>query len=213
MRALLGLATLALAACAGDSDGENLKPWKTVEIAPFMGEPVMGDPNAPVEIVEYASTTCGHCAAFHEQMLPELKSRYIDTGKAKLRWIVMPTPPAEISVAGAAIARCAGEDKFFDVIADLFDSQDAIIKAATQPRKLQDALVALGGRHGLDADEVGTCIGDTEIQKLTIKGAQDAPATVTGTPTFIVNGKQVDENSVEAIAAAIEAKLAASAPN
>ncbi len=212
MRVLLALgAALALSACGGDS--EKLKPWKTVEIKPFMGEAVMGDPSAPVEIVEYASTTCGHCAAFHEQMLPDLRARYIDTGKAKLHWIVMPTPPAEISVAGAALARCAGEDKFFDVIADLFKSQEEIIKAAPRPRQLQDALVALGGRHGLNADEVGTCIGDANIQKLIIKGAQEAPASVTGTPTFFVNGQQVDENSADAIAAAIEAKLPAPAPN
>jgi len=205
MRAYLGLAAaLALSAC----DSEEARPWKTVEIAPFMGDAVMGDPAAPVEIVEYASTTCGHCAAFHEQMLPQLKTRYIDTGRARLRWIVMPTPPAEVSVAGAAIARCAGEGKFFDVIADLFDSQEEIIKAARSPRKLQEALVGLGGRHGLSADEVGSCVSDTNIQQLIIKAARAAPETVTGTPTFFVGGQQVDENSVEAIARVIDEKLA-----
>lgn len=204
MRAAFGLAALALAAC-GESD-EPL-PWKIVEISPFLGDPVMGDADAPVEIVEYASTTCGHCATFHQQMLPQLKERYIDTGKAKLRWIVMPTPPAELSVAGAAIARCAGEDKFFDVIADLFDRQDELLNAARSSRRLQEALVALGGRHGLTADEVGTCISDPEIQQITVAGAQNAPDTVTGTPTFFVNGKQVDENSADAVAAVVDAEL------
>jgi protein-disulfide isomerase len=211
MRTLLGLASaLALSAC---SDSEEPLPWKTVEISPFLGDPVMGDPNAPVEIVEYASTTCGHCATFHEQMLPQLKEGYIDTGKAKLRWIVMPTPPAELSVAGAALARCAGEDKFFDVIADLFETQDALIKAAAHPRRLQDTLVALGARHGLNADEVGTCIGDAKVHEVTIAGAQAAPATVTGTPSFFVNGQQVDENSADAIAAVIDAKLGEQSAN
>jgi protein-disulfide isomerase len=204
MRALLGFAAaLALSACGS----EETRPWKTVEIAPFMGDAVMGNPGAPVEIIEYASTTCGHCAAFHEQMLPQLKTRYIDTGKAKLRWIVMPTPPAEISVAGAAIARCAGEDKFFAVIDDLFKSQEEIVKSARSPRALQDALVALGGRHGLNADQVSTCISDASIQQLIIKTAREAPESVTGTPSFFVNGKQVDENSADAIAAAIDAEL------
>ena len=97
-----------------------------------------------------------------------------------------------------------------DVVEDAVEGHAGVVH---HPRQLQDALVALGGRHGLNADEVGTCIGDADIQKLIIKGAQEAPATVTGTPTFIVNGQQVDENSVDAIAAAIEAKLPAPAPN
>jgi protein-disulfide isomerase len=203
-------AILALGACDG---AQEPLPWKTVAIAPFLGDPVMGDPGAPVEIVEYASTTCGHCYAFHKQMLPELKARYLDTGKARLRWIVMPTPPAEISMAGAALARCSGEEKFFDVIADLFDTQDALIKAAPRPRKLQQTLIALGGRHGLNADEVGTCIADPEIQRVTTKGVRDAPASVTGTPSFFVDGQQIDENSAAAIAAAVEARLGAAVPN
>lgn len=209
MRALLGFAALALAACGG----EDLMTWKTVEISPFLGDQVMGDPAAPVEIVEYASTTCGHCAAFHQREMPQLKERYIDTGKAKLRWIVMPTPPSEISLAGAALARCAGEAKFFEVIDDLFKSQDALIKAGPHPRRLQDALVALGGRHGLNADEVGTCIGDARIQQATVKGVRGAPDSVTGTPTFFVDGKKVEEHSTAAIGAAIDAILAAKQAN
>jgi len=210
VRAVFVLAALAVSACGGPE--ERALPYKTVPITPFLGDAVMGDPKSPVEIVEYASTTCSHCYAFHKQALPELRTRYIDTSKAHLRWIVMPTPPAEISVAGAAIARCAGEEKYFDVIADLFDTQDALIKAAPHPRRLQQTLVALGGRHGLSADQVGTCIADPAVLAVTRKGVEEAPASVTGTPSFFVNGEQIDENSAEAIAAAIDAKLAA-APN
>ena len=65
-------AALALAACEQPREPE---PYKTVEITPFLGQPIMGDPNAPVLITEYASTTCGHCRAFHEQVFPELKAK------------------------------------------------------------------------------------------------------------------------------------------
>jgi protein-disulfide isomerase len=207
VRTLLAAASaLALSACG---DREEPLPWKTVDVAFFVGDAVMGNPSAPVEIVEYASTTCGHCYAFHKQELPKLKARYIDTGKARLRWIVMPTPPAEISLAGASIARCAGEAKYFDVIADLFDSQDALIKAAPHPRRLQQQLVALGGRHGLSSDEVNSCIASPAVLDATAHGIDDAPPSVTGTPTFLIDGEQIKEHTAEAIAAAVDAKLAA----
>jgi protein-disulfide isomerase len=210
--AFAAIAALTLPASCEDGSGPALE-HKTVEISPFLGQPVMGDPAAPVEIVEYASTTCGHCRAFHKDELPELKAKYIDTGKARLVYRVLPTPPAQVSIAGAALARCAGEEKFFDVIADLFDSQDELVSAARAPRKLQQAFNAIGARHGLSADEVGTCLADEGIAQTTIQGVQETPATITGTPSFLVDGTEVEENTFEAVAAAIEAHLAAPAPN
>lgn len=206
----MGLAALAgalaLAAC---SDPATPAAYKTVPISPFLEEAVLGDPASKVEIIEYASTTCSHCKAFHETVLPELKSRYIDTGKAHLVYRVMPTPPPELSMAGAAIARCAGEAHFFAVIEDLFENQERLIGANRQPGRLQQMLIALGGRHGLSADEVVTCIEDPALLKHLMDVARAAPASVTGTPAFIVNGEDVEANSLEALSAAIESELAA----
>ena len=201
-------AALALAACEVPREPE---PYTTVEITPFLGHPMMGDPNAPVLITEYASTTCGHCRAFHEQVFPELKAKYIDTGKARLQWVVMPTPPQAISLAGAAIARCAGEDKFFAVIDDLFDHQNEIIESGRNPWRLQKNLRELGARHGLNADQVGTCIDDEALLELTRKYVQESPAFVTSTPTFLIGGEDVDQ-TMEALSAAIDAELAKAAP-
>ena len=128
----------------------------------------------------------------------------------------MPTPPVELSLAGAAIARCAGEKKFFDVITDLFDKQPDLLRAARSPGQVQQLFVQLGGRHGLSADEVGTCIDDKAIYDLTIKGVKEAPAFVTGTPTLIVDGQVVEEHSVAALSEAIDkelAKKAVASPN
>lgn len=212
MRIALAALAGALLASACDDNGPPL-PYKTVEIAPFMGETVMGDPAAPVEIVEYASTTCGHCKAFHAEVLPELKTKYIDAGKAKLVYRVMPTPPPELSVAGAALALCAGEEKFFAVIDDLFQSQETLIGAMRQPRRLQRELTELGSRHGLSGDEVGSCIADANLTKHIVDVARAAPASVTGTPSFIVNGKDVEQNSLEALSAAIDSALGNPAEN
>jgi protein-disulfide isomerase len=205
---VLASAALMLAACEQPREPEA---WKTVEITPFLGTPFMGQENAPVVVTEYASTTCGHCRAFHEQVFPELKAKYIDTGKIRLNWVVMPTPPQAISLAGAAIARCAGEDKFFAVIDDLFKNQNLIIESGANPWRLQKQLRELGARHGLNADQVGTCIADPSLTEVTRKFVQESPAFVTSTPTFLIDGKDVDQ-TMEALSAAIDAELAKAQP-
>lgn len=197
--------TLLLAACEVPRDAE---PYKTVAIKPFLGEPVMGNKDAPVTITEYASTTCGHCKAYHDKVIPDLKAKYIDTGKAKLVWAVMPTPPAAVSIAGAALARCAGEDKYFAVLDDLFDQQEALVDASRNPWQLQKGFRDIGAKHDLTPDQVGTCMDDKNIDALTRKGVKEAPAFITGTPTFLVDGKLVEDKSPEGLAAAIEAALA-----
>jgi len=205
---VLASVALMLAACEQPREPEA---WKTVEITPFLGTPFMGQQDAPVVVTEYASTTCGHCRAFHQQVFPELKSKYIDTGKIRLDWVVMPTPPLAISLAGAAIARCAGEDTFFAVIDDLFKNQNLIIEAGANPWRLQKQLRELGARHGLNADQVGTCIADPSLTEVTRKFVQESPAFVTSTPTFVIDGKDVDQ-TMEALSAAIDAELAKAQP-
>lgn len=204
-RLALAAAALLLAACEVPREPE---PYNTVAITPFLGEPVLGNKDAPVAITEYASTTCGHCKAFHDQVFPELKSKYIDTGKAKLIWVVMPTPPAAVSIAGAALARCAGEASFFPMIDDLFAQQDELVEASRNPWRLQKAIRDLGAKHGLSADQVGTCMDDKNIDGVTRKGVKEAPASITGTPTFLIDGRQLELEDAESFFAAIDAALA-----
>ncbi len=197
-------AALLLAACEVPREAEA---YKTAPITPFLGEPVLGDRNAPVTITEYASTTCGHCKAFHDQVFPDLKAKYIDTGKVKLVWVVMPTPPPAVSVAGAALARCAGEDKFFAVLDDLFDQQDALVEASRNPWRLQQSFRAIGAKYALTPDQVGTCLDDRGIDAVTRSGVRQAPAFITGTPTFLIDGREMEDETVEGMFAAIDAAL------
>src|SRR5205807_3525317 len=82
---------------------------------------VLGAAEAPVTIVEYASMTCPHCADFHTKTFPELKQRYIDTGK--VRFIFREFPLDQLALAGSALARCAGEGKYFPMVETLFSTQ------------------------------------------------------------------------------------------
>jgi protein-disulfide isomerase len=200
------IAALLLAACGKAAPAADA-PFAPVPITPYLEDAVMGDPAAPVTITEYASTTCGHCYAFHEEVLPKLKAKYIDTGKAKLIYRVLPTPPGPVSAAGAAIARCAGKDQFFAVIQNLFDDQEDILDSVRNPADLQKRFTKLGARYGLTPDEVRTCIEDKGIQDYLLKVIGEAPEYVTSTPTLIVDGEHIKDHSLEALSAAIDAKL------
>lgn len=202
---LAGAAAAVLAACENDNLPE---PYTVVPIQPFLGAPILGDPNAPVELTEYASTTCGHCLAFHEEVFPALKAAYIDTGKVKLRWVVLPTAPEGLSLAGAAIARCAGESKFFDAIGAMFDAQEKLFDVSGNPRQLQLELNAIGARFDLTPDEVGTCLDDPSIMDATRAALADMPATITGTPSFAIGGVQLEAESLEGLSAALDAEIA-----
>ena len=210
LRALAIVLALGISACEATREPEQ---HQTVPISPFMGEAVLGDPAAPVTLVEYASTTCGHCQAFHAQVFPGLKKAYIDTGKVKLRFVMMPTQPVGIALAGEAIARCAGETKYFDVIDTLFEAQDTLTSAARDPWLLQQELRAIGDMYGLDKDEVGTCIDHEPIVTMTREGVKAAPASITGTPSFAIDGVKLELETLEDLSAALDAAIAnASAP-
>ncbi len=206
---VLASATLFLAAC--EEANPTAAAFKTVPISPFMGVPVMGDANAPIELTEYASTTCSHCKAFHDEVFPLLKQNYIDTGKVKFAWAVMPTQPAGISLAGAAIARCAGEQNFFAVIDTLFDEQDKLFELASNPPALLQELNAIGAKYNLSPDQVGTCIDSEEIDALTRAGVKDAPASITGTPSFVIKGEKLEIETFEGLSAALDSELAKAA--
>ncbi len=204
----LAVSALALGLAACDAPREP-EAHETVAITPFMGAPILGDANAPVTLVEYASTTCGHCQAFHASVFPDIKATYIDTGKVKLNFVMMPTQPVALALAGEAIARCAGEDQYFDVIDTLFEKQDALFEAGRNPWQLQQDLRAIGAQFGLDKDEVGTCMADETIVTLTRAGVAAAPADITGTPSFAIDGKKLELETFGDLSAALDAAIAA----
>ena len=190
--ALTAMATLA--GCGGSSGGAA------------EGDMALGAPEgAKVTVVEYASVTCSHCAAWQEEVWPEFKTRYVDTNKVRYVFREFPTPPADIAAAGFLIARCAGEDKYFDVIHEIMASQREW-QAGVPPRS---TLVRVATGAGLSEQQFQACVSDeAAIKALDARVKAGVDAGVNSTPTFLVNGTRVLDTSLESLSSAIDAELA-----
>lgn len=146
-------------------------------------ERVMGSDSAPVTIIEYASLTCPHCAHFDKEILPQLKTQFIDTGKVRL--IFRDYPLDSFALKAAMMARCADPAKYFNLVDVIFKSQDRWIKAQ-DPLK---ALKQLGALAGMDEKYIDACMGNAELESFILNGLNRAQGNykVNSTPTFIFN--------------------------
>ena len=161
--------------------------------------------DAKVTVVEYASVTCGHCAVWNEEVWPEFKTKYVDTKKVRYVFREFPTPPQDIAVAGFLIARCAGPDKYFDVVHDIMASQKEWM-AGVAPRT---TLFRAAAAAGLSQEQTEACISDkAAIEEMSDRIKAGIDAGVTGTPTFLVNGAKVLDSSLSGLSQAIDAELA-----
>ena len=148
-----------------------------------LGDMALGDEKAPVTIIEYASMTCPHCAAFHATTFQEIKKRYIDTGK--VRFIFREFPLDQLALAAFLLARCAGPDKYFPMIDTLFQMQkEWVIQKPLGP------LLAIAKQAGMSEQAFNECLQDKKL----IDGIEEVRQTamklnVQSTPSFFVNGK------------------------
>ena len=144
---------------------------------------MLGNADAPVTIVEYASMTCPHCAHFHETTLPELKTKYIDTGKARLILREFPFDPR--AEAGFMLARCSG-DNYFPMVDVLFKQQANWASVANA----KDALLQISKLAGFSQESFEACLTDQklldEVRAVQKRGADEFK--VDSTPTFFING-------------------------
>jgi protein-disulfide isomerase len=167
------------------------------------GDVMIGSDKAPVTIIEYASMTCPHCAHFEETTLPELKKRYIDTGK--VRYVMREFPLDALAAAGFMLARCAGPDKYESVVETLFAKQaDWVVQKPIPP------LMAIAKQFGFTEESFNACLANQKVLD-DIQAVRDYAANklaVNSTPTFFINGKRlVGDLSIEAMAKEIDPYL------
>ncbi len=157
----------------------------------------LGSKDAPVTIIEYASMTCPHCAAFHAKTFPELKTQYIDTGK--VRFVLREFPSDPLSTAGFMLARCAGADKRESMIEFLFAQQ----KNWVFTDKPFQGLSNLIKQAGVSQESFESCLKDQSLYDK-VNAVRDAGGQkfgVEATPTFFINGKKASgDMSIEDMA-------------
>jgi len=210
---LLAGAALALSACSGGGgDATSTAPSGADGKYTVADDYILGDANAPVTLVEYASVSCGACAYWHQNVYPDIKSRYIDTGKVKYVFRPFPAGSPEMANAGHRLALCADRTKFFRNVKLQFDRQSQIAERGRKPNGLRQAYISLAKASGLSEDEFISCMSDTEITdryEAFIQLGRDQG--VAGTPTVFINGKR-SENDLESVQTAIATLLGEPVP-
>lgn len=169
-------------------------------------EMVIGDADAPVTVIEYASFTCPHCAAFHQVPFKQLKADYIDTGKVKFvyREVYFDRPGLWASM----MARCGGEAKFFGIVDLIYKGQSDWARAS-EPTAIVEGLRKIGRLAGMDNETLNACLQDAEkAQTLVAWEAENREGDdVTSTPSFIVNGTKRSNMAYSDFKALIDTEL------
>ncbi|MCC7394906.1 MAG: thioredoxin domain-containing protein [Sphingomonadaceae bacterium] len=224
---LAGALTLSLAACGssgggGAASGEALpkvaapagQSWSAVVRATEEGF-LMGNPDAPIKVVEYGSLTCSHCGEFSQTSHEELRRDFIDTGRVSFEMRPFIRDPLDLSMA--VVAACQGPERFFPLVDSLFAGQNAILEnasavsqsSAAQLQNIQNlpenqrlpAMAQIFGvanifaARGVSADVVTRCIGDAAAVQRRVEVTSNAVQRyeVNVTPTFMINGEVVSD--------------------
>lgn len=190
------------------------KSWSDMVKETPEGGIIMGNPDAPVKITEFGSLTCSHCAAFSAEGFPTLRDKYVNSGKVSYELRNYVRDP--LDMASALIARCAGPEPFFPLADGLFANQPELFKKAqaigqdafkaAMAQAPGERFVTLGGKaglidfamqHGISEDQAKKCLGDaTMAEKLAgyVEKANEQ-YNIEGTPTFLMNGRKLDNVS------------------
>lgn len=203
------LKTTALAMAAFCLAGSSLALAQTVNEAELvtpgpLGDKILGEENAPVTIVEYASMTCGHCANFHKRTYPDLKADYIDTGKVRFIFREFPLDP--VAAGAFMLARCAPADKYFEIVDIMFEQQRAWAFTDNPYQSMLD----FSKQIGFTKESFEECLGNQDlldaIEAVKNRGANEFG--VDSTPTFFINGeKHSGALSIEEMGKLIDANL------
>ncbi len=173
---------------------------------------VLGNPDAPVTIVEYASFTCPHCATFHRDVLPMIKKNYVDSGKVKL--VMREVYFDRFGLWAGMLAHCSGETRYFGVADMLFRKQKEWL-AGGNPQEAADNLRKIGRAAGMSDDDLDACFANEELARALIEHYRTTAGAdeIDGTPSFVINGQKYPNMSYEDFVKVIEEKLSETGGN
>ncbi len=185
---VLGAAAVGLVmAVPGLALAQEAVDTNLLHAAPPLGDKVLGDPAAPVTVVEYASMTCPHCASFHNNTLDAFKEKYVDTGKVRYIFREFPLDAAAFGIA--MLARCAPADQYFNVVDVYFDQQQNWGRSQ-QP---YDAILDIARQFGFSKESFDACLSNQAMFE-GLNAEKERAANqfrVEATPTFFINGKKM----------------------
>lgn len=162
---------------------------------------VMGNPDAPNVIVEYASMTCPHCANFYTNVFPDVKEKYIDTGKA--RFVFREFPLDGLAIAASMLARCVEDDRFYPLLDGLFETQETW---AVPGEDGKQKLLLIAKQAGFSQEAFDKCLADKELfdKIVAVRKKAHEEYGVDSTPSFFVNGKRLEGIAFENFESAID---------
>ena len=182
-------------------------PARAAGIGERPGDMAVGDPDAPVTVIEFFSLTCPSCERFHKNVYNRLKPEYVDAGK--VRFVARDFPLNAPAFQAAVLAHCAGRDRYFTFIDVLFQTFDDWASSYDYTEKLAQ----IGELGGVSRDRFADCLGDTDLENAIFQSRMDGHAEydVNGTPTLVVNGETYDgKMTFDALSRHIDRLLAGS---
>ena len=218
----LAPAALALAAVAGGAwwystqsgapQGTPISPAEAqgsdveldLERVPDM---TLGDADAPIEVIEYASLTCPHCASFHENVLPQIQENYIEPGH--VRFVHREVYFDRYGLWAAMLARCGGSESRYFGLLDLIYEEQGDWASHSDPADAAEALRAIGRQAGLSNDRLDACFGDGEQAQAMVAAYEHYAELhdVSATPSFVINGEKFSNMSYSEFADVLDARL------
>ena len=200
---LVGAAAIALAAATPAMAQEAKVDLSDLLTAPKEGDMVEGVDTAKVTIVEYASASCPHCAAFYNDVYIQFKKDYIDTGKVK--FVFREFPHNDQAMGAFMLARCSPKEKYFPLLDIFFKTQQKWVPDA------YNQLKEIAKQTGMSAEDFDKCLKNTDVAKgiMEVRDKADKSYGVTGIPTIFINGKLYDgERTIDSLKKYVDPLLA-----
>ena len=198
---LLGIALLFGAMAASP-----LLAQSTAEEAPVYEEMALGDPDAPITVVEYLSFTCPHCATFHNSVFKQLKPDYIDTGK--IRFVFREVYFDPYGLWAGILARCGGNQKYFGLVDMLFQRQSSWSRQPDGP-SVAARLFEIGRAAGLADSTIQACFQDGPNAELLVEKFKEFTEEdgINSTPSFVIDGTNYSNMGLDEFVDVLESKL------